>query len=272
MLISVNLRSRLNIISKGADPMPKYQVSLALYTVRDEIAKDYAATLKKVAEIGYPGVQLSGGGNLSAPELKTVLTDLGLQPTGAHISLDTLEKELDSVLAFQQTVGNKYIICPWIPAERRADADAWKKLAAIFNEIGAKCKAQGFIFGYHNHSFEFVKYEGKYAYDLFLESCDSELVKAEIDVYWVQHGGENPAAYIRKYRSRCPLMHLKDMANDEKRSFAEVGSGILDWDDIFAACKQANTQWYIVEQDTCKRPVYESIKMSYEFLKKKGIA
>jgi sugar phosphate isomerase/epimerase len=272
MIISVNLRSRLNIISKGADPMLKYQVALALYTVRDEIAKDYVGTLKKVAEIGYPGVQISGGGNLSAKELKMALSDFGLHPVGAHISLDTLEKELDSVLSFHQTIGNKYIICPWVPENRRGSADAWKKVAAIFNEIGSKCKAQGFTFGFHNHSYEFVKYDGRYAFDILFESCDPDLVKAEIDVYWVQHGGENPAAYIRKYAGRCPLMHLKDIANDEKKSFAEVGSGLLDWDDILAACKQAKTLWYVVEQDTCQRPVYESIKMSYEFLKKKGIA
>lgn len=252
--------------------MPQGKISLALYTVRDEIAKDYIGTLKKVAEIGYPGVQISGGGNLSALELKTVLTDLGLQPTGAHIPLNALETELESVLSFHQTIGNNYIICPWLPEERRKTVDDWKKLAEVFNQIGAKCKAHGFIFGYHNHSFEFVKYDGKYAYDILLETCDPNLVNAEIDVYWVQHGGENPAAYIRKYSGRCPLMHLKDMANDQKRSFAEVGSGILDWDDILAACKQANTRWYIVEQDTCHRPVFESIKMSYEFLKKKGIA
>ncbi|MFB3895701.1 MAG: sugar phosphate isomerase/epimerase family protein [bacterium] len=252
--------------------MPQGKVALALYTVRDEIAKDYIGTLKKVAEIGYPGVQLSGGGDLSAKELKQALDDFGLEPAGAHLSLDKLETELDSILEFQQTIGNNYIICPWIPENRRGNADAWKKMAAIFNAIGAKCKTQGITFGFHNHSYEFVTYDGKYALDIFFESCDPNLVLTEIDVYWVQHGGANPAAYIRKYANRCQLMHLKDMANDDKRSFAEVGSGILDWDDILAACKQANTKWYIVEQDICQRPVFESIKMSYEYLKKKGIA
>lgn len=195
-----------------------------------------------------------------------------MKPVGAHIPLDKLEKDLDNVLTFHQTIGNQYIICPWIPVERRGNADDWKKIGEIFNNIGAKCKAKGFVFGYHNHSFEFVKFDKKYAYDILLESCDSKLVKVEIDTYWVQHGGENPAAYIRKYAGRCPLIHLKDMANDEKKSFAEVGYGILNWDEIFVACKQANAQWYIVEQDTCQRPVYESIKMSYDFLKRKSIA
>jgi len=252
--------------------MLKNQVALALYTVRDEIAKDYIGTLKKVAEIGYPAVQISGGGNLSAIELRTALSDFGLKSAGAHIPLAALETSLESVLEYNQIIGNKYIVCPWLPEERRKDATSYRQLAKVLTEIGAKCKKQGFQLCYHNHSFEFVKFDGVYGYDILLQSSDSNLVQAEIDTYWVHHGGENPAAYIRKYKNRCSLVHLKDMANDEKKSFAEVGYGILDWDDIFAACKEANAQWYIVEQDTCQRPVFESIKMSFEFLKKKGIS
>lgn len=251
--------------------MLKNQIALALYTVRDEVARDYIGTLKKIAKIGYPGVQVSGGGSLSAPELKTVLSDLNLQVAGSHIGLDKLENELDAVLEFNRIIGNKYIVCPWLPEERRKDANAYHQLARVLNDIGKKCKQQGFQLCYHNHSFEFVKFDGVYAYDILFQSTDPTLVQAEIDTYWVQHGGENPAAYIRKYANRCPLIHLKDMANDEEKSFAEVGYGILDWDDIFAACKQANAIWYLVEQDTCQRPVYESIKMSLEFLKKKLI-
>ncbi|MCX7919565.1 MAG: sugar phosphate isomerase/epimerase [bacterium] len=253
--------------------MPKERVALALYTVRDELAKDYIGTLKKVAEIGYPAVQISGSwsGNLSAQELKSVLADFGLTPAGAHVPLDKLENELESVLEFHNLIGNNYLVCPWIPVERRQTVDDWKKIGEIFNQIGSRCKAHGFEFAYHNHSFEFVKFSGKYAYDILFETCAPDLVKTEIDVYWVHHGGENPAEYIRKYADRSPLVHLKDMANDEKQSFAEVGYGILDWDDIFAACQEAKMQWYIVEQDVCQRSVFESIKMSLEFLKSKGI-
>lgn len=252
--------------------MSKKNVALTLYQVRDEFAKDYIGTLKQIAKIGYPAVQIATVGNITAKELNAVLSDLGLKVAGNHISLDALEHNLDSVIEFNRIIGNKYIICPYLPEERRKDAAGYRNLAKILNEIGGKCKKQGMQLCYHNHSFEFVEFDGIPALDILFRASAPNLVQAEIDVYWVQHGGGSPSGYIRKYAGRCPMVHLKDMENDEKKSFAEVGYGILDWDGIFAACEYANVDWYTVEQDTCKRPPLESAKMSFEFLKKKGIA
>ena len=198
------------------------------------------------------------------------LDDLGLKVAGSHIGLDPLEKELGEVIDFNLEIGNRYIVCPGVPEERRNSEEAWKALAETFNGIGAECKKHGLVFCYHNHSAEFQKFNGRYGLDILLQSSDPELVKAQVDTFWVQYAGVDPAGFIRKYPGRCPLVHLKDMAEDRK-SFAEIGEGILDFKAIFAACEEVGTEWYIVEQDSCSRPPIESVRISFENLKSWGM-
>ncbi len=121
---------------------------------------------------------------------------------------------------------------------------------------------------YHNHDFEFQQFDGKYALDMLYEQTDPELVKAEIDIYWVQYAGLDPVAYVANYASRTPLVHLKDMANDETRFFAEVGEGTIDIDGVIAVATSA--EWLIVEQDRSRRSPLESVKMSIDHLRDKG--
>jgi len=250
--------------------MSKIPIALQMYTLRNEAAEDFIGTLRKVAEIGYAGVEFAGTGSLSASELKSVLDDLGLRPAGSHIGLEPLEKELGEVIDFNLEIGNRYIVCPGVPEERRNSEEAWKALAETFNGIGAECKKHGLVFCYHNHSAEFQKFNGRYGLDILLQSSDPELVKAQVDTFWVQYAGVDPAGFIRKYPGRCPLVHLKDMAEDRK-SFAEIGEGILDFKAIFAACEEVGTEWYIVEQDSCSRPPIESVRISFENLKSWGM-
>lgn len=249
--------------------MGKFGIALQTYTVRDEMRADFKGTLRKVAEMGYPAVQLSGTGGMSIAEAKQFVDSLGLRVFGGHFGIEQLEKDLASVLDLARGLGMEYIIVPWMPEELRRDAEGWISVAKRMNAIGKKVVAEGFVFCYHNHSFEFQKFDGKYGLDLFYENCDPELVQAELDTYWVKHGGEDPAEYIRKYSGRVPLLHLKDMAEDG--SFAEVGHGILDWEDIFEAAEEGGVKWMAVEQDVCKHPPLESAKMSLEFLKSKGL-
>jgi len=252
--------------------MKDLPIALQLYTVRDDVAEDYIGTLKKVAEIGYAGVELGGTGDMTPAEFKQVLADLGLKPAGQHIGLDQLETQLDRVIDDNLAIGNSFIVCPWLPEDRRQDAEGWKKTGELFDKIGAQCREQGLTFCYHNHSFEFARFDGEYGLDLLYGATDPELVKAELDTYWVQHGGESPAEYLRKYADRTPLIHLKDMLPDEAKTFAEVGEGILDWDAIFAEAEADAAVWGIVEQDRCQRPPLESARLSLENLKKMGRA
>jgi len=244
-------------------------IALQMYTLREQAAEDFVGTMRRVAEIGYAGVEFAGYGGLSTAAMKVLLEELGLNPAGSHVGLDLLENELDSVIDYSLEIGNPYVVCPFLPPDRRQDEASLHATAQSLNRIGAACKEQGLQFCYHNHAFEFQTFGGKYAFDILYEGTEPELVQAEVDTYWVQFAGLDPAELIRRYSERVTLVHLKDM-DPQDRSFAEVGEGTLDWQAIFAASEAAGAEWYIVEQDRCKRSPLESVRLSLENLRAMG--
>jgi sugar phosphate isomerase/epimerase len=250
--------------------MAKIPVALQMYTVRDQLKEDFEGTFRKVAQIGYAGVEFAGTGDRTASELKKFLNDLGLKLAGSHVGWAALESDLNRVIEDNLTLGNPYVVCPSVPQDRRGSADGYRETARKLSQIGEACKRQGIQLCYHNHSFEFQKLDGKYALDILYEASDPRFLQAEIDTYWVRHGGEDPAAYIRKYAGRSPLIHLKDMEPGQERFFAEVGEGILDFKAIFEAAETGGAAWYIVEQDRCRRNPIDSARLSFENLKKMG--
>lgn len=252
--------------------MAKVPVGLQMYTVRDNAARDFVGALKQVAQVGYAGVELAGTGGLAAKELKRVLDDLGMRVAGSHVGIEQLESGLPAELDYASELGNTHIVCPHIGEERRKDADGYRRLADLFNRIGRACHARGVTFSYHNHAFEFEQFGDKTGLEILFEATDPSLVKSELDVYWLKYAGQDPIVYLRKLAGRVPLVHLKDMAGDESRSFAEVGEGVLDWPTICAEAEQAGAQWFLVEQDVCKRPPMESIAISLRHLKAMGLA
>lgn len=252
--------------------MPKLPIALQLYTVRDDAARDFPAVLKQVAEIGYAGVELAGLNGLSVRELKNRLDDLHLFVAGSHIGLDQLENEMQRVVEENLTLGNRYIVVPYLSEDRRQGADGYKKTAAQLNSIGESLEPHGLTLCYHNHAFEFDKVEnGRYGLDILLEETDPMLVKAEVDTYWVLKGGEDPVAFVRKHTGRVPLMHLKDRDTSDG-SFAPIGTGDLPTDALIEAASEIGTQYLIVEQDVCKQPPLEAVALSYNNLKAKGYA
>jgi sugar phosphate isomerase/epimerase len=247
-------------------------ISVQLYTVRDLTAKDFAGTMKQVAQIGYKEVELAGFGNLkTAAEARKALDDAGLKVSGAHAPIDQLEKDVQKVMDDSETLGNKLIICPFLPEARRKDAAGWKEFAGSLNKIARACHERGFDFAYHNHSFEFQKFDGKKGLDILFENTEPHLVMAEIDVYWIKHGGEDPVERLTQLGDRVVSLHLKDMAAGEERKFAEVGTGILDFKSILATAEKIGVRYGAVEQDnTYGKPTLEAIKTSFENLKKMG--
>ncbi|MCM0650849.1 sugar phosphate isomerase/epimerase [Clostridium swellfunianum] len=244
-------------------------VALQLYTLRSELEKDFIGTLKKVADLGYKGVEFAGFGGFSALELKSYLDAFGLKPAGAHIGIEQLTGNLDQVIDYNLQLGNKYIVCPWASFEGKED---YLKMAELLKEVGTKLKNSGLQLCYHNHAHELEKFEGEYGLDIIYNKVPAELLKAEIDTYWVTYAGLNPVEYIKKYADRIPLLHIKDMENSENREFAEIGTGTIDIKAIAKQSEKNETEWLIVEQDVCKREPLESVRISLENLRKMNLA
>lgn len=252
--------------------MASIPVALQMYTLRDDSAQDFVGTMSKVAEIGYAGVELAGTGGLSAEELKRLLDDLNLGRAGAHVGVDSLLDGYDETVAYYKTVGSSFLTIPGLPGEYTESGAAWRKTAETLSAIGGRLKADGMQLSYHNHAHEFTLYDGEYGLDILYDNSDPDNLHAEIDTYWVAYGGVDPVSYMTKLKGRLSLVHAKDMADDPDRSFAEVGNGVLDWDGIYDVAGSGGTKWMIVEQDTCPGAPIDSVRMSYENLKRMGRA
>lgn len=252
--------------------MPGPQIGLQLYTLRDLTKEDFPGTLTKVKEIGYDYAELAGYGNLkTAKEAKKALDDAGVKVCGMHTPIKDLEGNMAGVVSDAQTLDTKLVVCPHLSENERNSADAWKNVADRLSKVGRALHEHGIELAYHNHSFEFQKFDGKFGYDIFFDAAKPHLVFAEIDVYWVKHGGEDPVAYINKLGERVVSLHLKDMNNADEKKFAPVGTGILDFKAILDAATKVGVKWGIVEQDQCYgADPLESIKTSRENLTKLG--
>jgi sugar phosphate isomerase/epimerase len=254
------------------DKEAKKPVALQMYSVREEAARDYLGTLKAVAGVGYKAVELAGYGDMTAAELRGELDSLGISAVSSHVALALLRDGVDQAIDDCLTLGCRYLICPWLPEQERGDADRYRRLAAELNALGARCRERGLGFAYHNHDFEFKQFDGKYALDILREGTDPRNVKFELDVYWAFHAGVDPAAFLSHLGHRCGLVHLKDMTTDAERTFAEVGEGQIAFRPIFAAADQSGVDFYVVEQDRCRRPALESVAISLKNLTAWGIA
>ena len=238
------------------------------YTIREELKKDYFGSFKKVAEIGYQGIEVGmPSEGVTVPEMKSKFEELGLEVISTGSSLKELTENLSSVTDFAQEMGAKYIVL----SHRFETKEEVLEIAIQFNDIGRKCKSQGLQFLYHNHDWEFVKFDGEHALDIMLRETNPDYVKMQLDTYWVQKAGVDPAEYLRKLKERCPLLHVKDMEEGEEQFFAEVGEGILDFEEIIKVATEVGTEWLVVEQDLCRGPVFESIETSFKNMKNMGV-
>lgn len=251
--------------------MASLPLAVQLFTVRDQVAQDYAGTLREIADIGYTAVEPASLGAYSAQELRAVLDSFNLTAASMHVSPDRLLNDLDAVIDELKTLGITYAVWPWLPPDQRSLAD-YEALAPKLEVIGQKCKDAGLQLCYHNHDFEFAQQDGRNGFDVLADGTTPDLVQFELDVYWVSKAGLSPAALLHSLSGRVPLVHLKDMTNDDEEAFAEVGSGKLDIPGIIAAANDAGVQGFVVEQDVTKRPPLESIAISIDYLRSIGVA
>ena len=253
--------------------MSASQLAAQLYTVRDftNTPAEIATTMKKVKQLGYDAVQCSALGTIDAHELKRIVDSEGLTICATHTDYDRMRDEPQAVIDEHNLWGCKHAAIGGLPQEYRS-AEGYARFAKEASEVAKRLAEGGLIFSYHNHSFELERFNGRTGLEILYEDSDPQYFNSELDTYWIQHGGGDPAAWIRKLKGRAYIVHLKDMAMDDRTQlFAEVGEGNLNWHAILDACKEAGTEWYIVEQDTCQRDPFESLGISLRNLKEMGL-
>jgi len=256
---------------------------IQLYSVRDQMAKDFEGTLVAMRKAGYVEVESAALPKKSAAEIRKALDTAGLKCVSSHRSFEDVTKNLDSTAEFEKTVGVSYIICPG-PGRRNASAgkpgpltiDDWKYNAEEFNKTGEKLKKAGITFGYHNHWLEFVPVEGKVPYEELLSLCEPDKTTFEMDCGWVKVAGHDPVALMKKYSNRFSLFHVKDfhlppdisVAKHDEAKVTELGRGSIDYRPVFAqAAKNQKITHAFVEQEAFDIPWQESLQVDATYLK-----
>lgn len=260
------------------------QAAVQLYTVRDfcNTPADFAATIKKCSDIGYRAVQISGVSCLNGPtpelpvaEAKKILDDNGMRCIVTHRPWQSLTDSLNYEIEFHQALDCDYIAIGTIDEIYEHSDAGYRHWLADAAPIIGKLKEHGIRFGHHNHAREFMRSEphGPTLEDILIAEGGEDLLM-ELDLYWIEHAGASASAYLKKCAGRVPVVHLKDreiIARNDETHIAPLGEGVLPWDEILPACKEAGVEWYAVEQDTCRRDPFDCLTSSWEFLSSRGI-
>lgn len=252
--------------------MRRNQLAVTLYTTRDHHGspEERMATLRKVKEIGYVAVQVSGMGDVDYAELGPMIRDAGLVCCATHEQPPMILNEPEKVVERLNTLGCTYTAFPSPGGYDMSGLDSVMELAGKLDHAGKVLRDAGQVLTYHNHHMEFQRVGGKTALEIIYEETDPKNLQGEIDTHWVQRGGGNPVSWCRRLKGRLPLLHMKDFALSPEKAplFAEIGSGNLEWPEIVAASDEAGCEWYIVEQDEHWRnnDPFESLRISYDFL------
>ena len=236
-------------------------VGLQLWTVRTECAKDFPGTIAKVAKMGYKGVEFAGYYERKAEEVRKMLDDNGLMCCGSHTAIDLLSDEsFAKTMEFNRTIGNKYVIVPWLDRQKLKTKEEWLAKAKIFNELADKAKTQGMHIGYHAHYGDFMPIEGETPWDILFGNTSKEVIM-QIDTGNTMQGGGDPVAYLKKYPGRSLTIHLKEFSATSKKAL--IGEGDVKWKDVFAICESTGgTQWYIIEEESGAYPPLEAAETS----------
>lgn len=243
-------------------------IALQLYTLREAMAEDFEGVVRKVADIGYVGVEPAGFPGTTPEAAGRLFRDLGLKVPSAHTPLPIKEKKQE-VLDTMDALGSQRIVSGLGPDHFKT-TDQIKASCDTFNEASAVAAEHGMTFGIHNHWWEFLQVEGRYVYQVMLEYLTSE-VFFEVDTYWVKTAGADPAAVVRELGTRAPLLHLKDGPCTKEAPMTAVGEGMVDFHRIVEAGGEI-TEWMIVELDRCATDMMEAVEKSYAYLIGEGLA
>ena len=256
--------------------MNKKSLAIQLYTVRDAIAKNLEKTFEKLPELGFTELEIYGyNGSFfgkTKNEFQSVLKNVGLKVISSHHTTGILHNDEGTLLKNWEKsvedlhfIGSKYMVCSYLFPEERT-VENYLKLPELFNKSGDVTKKAEIQFAYHNHDFEFEKFDdSRNIYDFILENTSSDLVKMELDLYWISKAGLDPLVYFEKYPKRFPLWHVKDMKAGTK-DFAEIGNGTIDFKRIFEAREKAGLNYWFLEQDSSDKDIFDSIRISRKYI------
>lgn len=248
-------------------------LGVQLYTVRTLAEANLPKVLDEIRQIGYEEVELYWNVYTHpARELRRMIADAGLRAPSGHFDYTGLAGKLD----YAHELGVEYMVCPMLPESMRT-ADGFRKAADQFNQWGREIQTRGMKFAFHNHNYEFQPYDQTTGFDILMKNTDPKLVKLEMDCYWITQAGRDPIQMLKEYRDRIRMLHLKDrkpgfpptqVLNSAAEHFTEVGNGTIDFKAILQQAQAQGIEYYFVEQDTSDKSPIESIRISYNNLRK----
>ncbi|MFL5157957.1 MAG: sugar phosphate isomerase/epimerase family protein [Microvirga sp.] len=246
------------------------RLSIQLYTLRT--MEDVDRILDTVAEAGYRYVEAVGSHLDNAAGIRSKLDVRGLKASSSHVSMAALREKPDAIVDACRTLGFQHLFMPAVPPEQRdMAADGWRSLGQELGAIAQRFQEQGIRLGYHNHHWELKPKDGtKTALELIFEAAEGSPLAWQVDVAWLVRGNVDPKEWISRYRSRITAAHVKDIAppgqNEDQDGWTDVGSGVLDWRDLWRVCREAGAEWMVVEHDKPADPA-ETARASFAFLK-----
>ena len=248
-------------------------LSIQLYTMR--ALNDLDRILDAVGEAGFRHVETVGSQLDDAATTRAKVNARGLKVSSSHVSLAALRERPEAVVEACRTLGFEQLFMPAVPPDQRdMAADGWRALGRELGGLAERLRGQGIRLGYHNHHWELKPKEGgKTALELIFEAAEGSPLTWQADVAWLVRGGADPKEWLDRYRSRVVSAHVKDIApagqNEDEDGWADVGSGVLDWRDLWRACRDAGAEWMVVEHDKPKDPA-RTARASFAFLSGMG--
>ncbi|WP_346236994.1 sugar phosphate isomerase/epimerase [Niabella insulamsoli] len=247
-------------------------LGIQLYSLRDDLPKDSKGILKQLAGFGYKEIESYEGKDgmfwgMKNTDFKKYMDSLGMKITSSHCDYT---KDFERKAAEAGEIGMSYLISPWVGKQRRLDD--YKKIAEGFNKAGEICRKNGLRFAYHNHDYSFKLQDGAFPQDIMMTNADPALVDFEMDMYWVVTAGEDPVEWMKKYRWRFKLCHIKDRKKDarvragEENQSCIVGKGSIDYKSILAQAKNLGMQHYILEQEAYEKEPIQCVKEGAAYL------
>jgi len=247
------------------------QIAIQLYTLRDHLntPAEVASTLRRVKEIGYTAVQISGMCPIAEAELTKILDGEGLVCCATHEPPDVIRENPEAVVDRLLALDCKLTAYPFPQGVDMGNVADIGALTYDLNAAGKLLEEAGLVLTYHNHGIEFVRTGGLTALDRIYRDTDPVYLQGELDTYWIHYGGGDNVEWCQKLAGRLPMIHLKDycFTPENQPTFCEIGNGTLNFARIIAAAEASGCEWFIVEQDSCPGDPFDSIKQSLDYIK-----